>query len=84
VSLANKPDGKDAPAWANFRAMDANGSWWWYEQRPRAGDDDEARFFRSNAGGQMRCASEPTAEDWQGTLESRPPAEQAEQNVNDA
>lgn len=30
----NKPDWKDAPEWANWLAMDENGSWWWFEQDP--------------------------------------------------
>lgn len=29
-----KPDWKDAPEWANWLAMDDNGSWNWYEHEP--------------------------------------------------
>lgn len=29
-----KPDWKDAPDWANWLAMDADGEWWWYERKP--------------------------------------------------
>lgn len=30
-------DWDSAPPWANFIAMDADGSWWWFEHRPHAG-----------------------------------------------
>lgn len=29
-----KPDWKDAPEWANWKAMDEDGEWWWYEEEP--------------------------------------------------
>lgn len=29
-----KPDWKDAPAWANWLAMDASGKWFWWEYEP--------------------------------------------------
>lgn len=29
-----KPNWQDAPAWANYLAMDQTGEWWWYEGRP--------------------------------------------------
>lgn len=30
-----KPDWKDAPAWANWLAMDDDGWWYWYEIQPK-------------------------------------------------
>ena len=30
-----KPDWKDAPSWANFRAQDDNGEWYWFECKPK-------------------------------------------------
>ena len=30
----NKPEWKDAPDWAQWLAMDANGDWYWYELEP--------------------------------------------------
>lgn len=33
----NKPNWEDAPKWANWLAMDANGTWWWYEAEPYIG-----------------------------------------------
>lgn len=29
-----KPDWKDAPEWANWLAMDANGKWVWHASKP--------------------------------------------------
>lgn len=33
VEMEN-PSWKDAPEWAEYRAMDGNGVWWWYEKKP--------------------------------------------------
>ena len=32
-----RPEWKDAPEWANYRAMDSNGEWFWYECSPEGG-----------------------------------------------
>ena len=29
-----KPSWNDAPEWANYLAMDSDGSWWWYAEEP--------------------------------------------------
>lgn len=29
-----KPSWDDAPPWANYLAMDSDGSWYWYENEP--------------------------------------------------
>ena len=29
-----KPDWKDAPEWAEYLAMDSDGTCWWYENEP--------------------------------------------------
>ena len=29
-----RPDWKDAPAWANYLAVDIDGCWFWYEHEP--------------------------------------------------
>ena len=34
-----KPDWKDAPEWANYLAMDEDGSWWWFENEPYTDGD---------------------------------------------
>ena len=31
-----KPNWKDAPEWANWLAMDEDGTWCWYERMPRS------------------------------------------------
>ena len=36
----NKPQWKDAPEWAEWLAMDRNGSWYWYEFEPTDECDD--------------------------------------------
>jgi len=35
-----KPDWKDAPEWAQWVAMDADGVWFWYEEKPKFGRSD--------------------------------------------
>lgn len=30
----SRPEWKDAPEWASYCALDANGEWYWYEFRP--------------------------------------------------
>lgn len=67
---AGKPDWKDAPEWAQWLAMDEDGSWYWYAGKP----------FTILA--YWECHSDCNAEwagstpdypvPWQGTLESRP------------
>ena len=32
--IMNKPNWKDAPEWANYLAMDSDGSWYWFELEP--------------------------------------------------
>jgi len=29
-----KPSWNDAPEWANYLAMDSDGSWWWLNNKP--------------------------------------------------
>ena len=33
-----KPKWSEAPEWANFLAMDADGKWWWFRNKPIVGD----------------------------------------------
>lgn len=30
----NKPSWDSAPEWANYLAMDEDGTWWWYQNEP--------------------------------------------------
>jgi hypothetical protein len=32
-----KPDWNDAPDWAQWLAMDKDGTWWWFEREPGKG-----------------------------------------------
>lgn len=34
-----KPDWKDAPEWAKWLAMDADGHWYWFEGEPKLRED---------------------------------------------
>lgn len=61
-----KPDWKDAPEWANYRAMDSNGEWFWYECSPRSG----FKSWLVSEGDQAYAGTEP--EGWRGTKEARP------------
>lgn len=64
-----KPDWKDAPEWARWLAMDANGFWWWYEEEPVASGK---AWKPSDSGDCTRAFTKPTKEDWLETLTPRP------------
>lgn len=59
-----KPDWKDAPEWAQWLAMDSDGSWWWFADKPEKYNDfdwrSDARFQKASVLG------------WDYSLESRP------------
>lgn len=60
-----KPSWDDAPEWANYLAMDADGKWYWFELRPvmcASTYDWGGRF--ANAG--------YSDTKWSNTLEQRP------------
>jgi len=61
-----KPDWKDAPPWAQWLAMDADGEWYWYEKEP----GKRISMFGS-CGGLIEHAS-IDAINWRETLEQRP------------
>lgn len=60
-----KPDWKDAPEWANFMAMDEDGSWYWYEDEPYM-----SSFNREWRGDDM--FEHAFLNDWQLSKERRP------------
>ena len=62
-----KPDWKDAPEWANYMAMDRDGSWWWYQNKPKANVYEEAWLAKSKE--YERCDN---CDFWKETLEKRP------------
>ncbi len=49
-----KPSWKDAPEWANYLAMDADGIWVWYENRPEA----EEYYWERGMMGRLQLADE--------------------------
>jgi hypothetical protein len=59
------PEWKDAPEWANYRAMDSNGEWFWYECSPRGG----FKSWLVSEGDRTYAGREPY---WRGTKEARP------------
>jgi len=42
-----KPNWKNAPEWANYVAMDGDGSWFWFQDKPVLCNDD---VWRSKTG----------------------------------
>ena len=73
-----KPDWKDAPEWANYRAMDSNGEWFWYESPPGIG----LKCWLVSEGDQAYAGTEqPWREPyWRGTKEARPALLQVSRN----
>jgi hypothetical protein len=70
-----KPDWNDAPRWAGFLAMDADGTWWWHQEQPRFARDDSGMWVSD---GKFKCISGPDTSgdyDWDfayDTCEARP------------
>jgi hypothetical protein len=61
-----KPDWKDAPEWATYFAMDADGTWFWYERKP-------ARFdIAWLPRGDFRFDTAGHSPGWKQSLEQRP------------
>lgn len=65
----NKPDWKDAPEWARWLAMDADGEWFFYEEKPSLG---VKVWYPNGARPVSRLASPPASEKWKNSLEERP------------
>lgn len=63
------PIWKDAPEWANWRAVDANGDLFYYEKEPFHGNDEwYVRVVESKS----EFAGTFDVVDWQNSLECRP------------
>jgi hypothetical protein len=60
-----KPDWKDAPEWANWLAMDADGKWFWHEYEPRLRQRDWDSF------GAISLAGD-TNSHWEEAISCRP------------
>lgn len=61
-----KPSWKDAPDWANWLAVDADGTWFWYELTPVQLE----RVWDVSGGGRSEYA--PVTTEWLESLEVRP------------
>jgi len=62
-----KPDWKDAPEWANYLAMDQDGSWTWFQNRPH-----ERNGYWWDHYGEQEEAAKPKNVKWRETCETRP------------
>lgn len=62
----NKPTWENAPAWANWLAMDRDGYWFWYENEPYP----KGGSFRSH--GRISMAQTNERASWASTKEGRP------------
>lgn len=64
-----KPDWKDAPEWAQWVAMDADGDWWWYENKPEFdGESDRWVLPENDFGRSIQCEKKESED----SLERRP------------
>lgn len=66
-----KPKWSDAPDWAKYLAMDANGEWYWYKSKPKKLKDCDCW-----SGGKYGYYAGNSFEGWKQTLEARPEPQQ--------
>lgn len=69
------PRWADAPAWARFVAMDADGKWSWYEKRPYPDTElgsDEFTLWDSEDGRIQPISSRLRFDGWENSLQERP------------
>ena len=70
--MNNKPDWKDAPAWAQWLACDYDGNWYWYEEKP---DNVNHEYCWSMRDGSIfeyaGCTNGVICRNWKETLEKR-------------
>ena len=62
---------KDAPEWANYLAMDKDGTWNWYEVKPFIGKKIDMIGRQWVTGGNF-CTVDSIKNKWKSTLEERP------------
>jgi len=62
-----KPDWKDAPKWANWLAMDENGTWMYFEQKPEICLETRMWFSRDG-----ECQAIGIMRNWKESLQERP------------
>lgn len=70
-----RPNWNDAPEWARFVAMDADGQWSWYENRPYPETDlgsDEFTLWDADDGRIQPISSGLRFDGWENSLQERP------------
>jgi hypothetical protein len=61
-----KPNWSDSPAWAQYLAMNYDGTWYWYKEKPTL------TFSWWKSTDHLIKHAEVITEDWRDTLEERP------------
>jgi len=70
-----KPDWKDAPEWAQWLAMDGDGTWCWHEQQPTP---NRIAFYWEAPRGAGKAWAGEEHNDWESRIEPKPtPAQPA-------
>ena len=64
----SKPSWKNAPPWANYLAMEADGTWFWYELEPWA---EGMCFWNSHGKEEALASRSEDSSDTLDTLEKR-------------
>ena len=67
VEAGDNNEWKNAPEWANYIAMDANGYWWWYSEKPQL-----SRGIWAFGGERMRKSLHKQDVAWYESLQERP------------
>ena len=72
-----KPNWDNAPAWANYWAIDKSGKAYWYEFEPLANSDFNRWITKLG-----KYEADLTMEGWENTLEKKPIKEKEESDAN--
>lgn len=65
----NKPSWESAPDWANWLAMDGDGTWFWYENKPHVMEESNSFSAEGKSLGVIETHS-----GWEDSLEEKPTA----------
>lgn len=82
-SPVHLPDWSKAPAWANWWAVDINGSAFWFAKEPEPDLDDEGKEYGVWTGDLSPAEDDYWVQNWRETLCERPEPEQAETPKSD-
>lgn len=75
MTIEIKPDWSKAPAWANYWAVDIDGSAYWYAKEPQPNLDDEGDDYGVWIGDKCPAIDEEWVKNWKETLCVRHEAE---------